>query len=295
MRACVRSRGCSFDTRYHEGLKNDSAMIFSLRQPRPQLEAYPVEEVVHQYPDKSALPHLYLADAFHAGTQPLGHLLNSRLNQKVTAAFKRGGHGRYFCYADRKREVGKRIEDERALLADLEQRDVSLINLHSDAIVFQRRHFEQHLAPFYRGAEQLTEIAAHDDAREGSRDLRPGELFVQKGQLRRGLVHLLTHDPHRCPVTRGHRLPVLALVLVTLALPFYPLEPQVAVVHAAHHLALGNDIAGPHRGLDDVPVKGGDHRPLHLPFDRRFCRDPVLDTNDAEEDHGQERRSGDQF
>src|SRR5690606_4118146 len=162
MRACERSRGCSFATRYHAGLSGWRTPLVprkASRQPRPGLQPDPVERLVRPDPREPALVNEHLRHALHAGTQPRARVLRVelRLDAKDVAALGRAADRRDLAHREAVALARHRGEHERAPLALAQVGDAVLVHLQHHAVGIERRDFEERLPAVERRAERLRE------------------------------------------------------------------------------------------------------------------------------------------
>src|SRR3954454_21498262 len=115
MRACARSRGRSFATRYQEGLWRSD---MNLRQVGPELQAHPVDSAARPDPGEVALLDMNLADAAHARAQPPGAAVEPRLDAEHVLAFLRQVHGHDRGHREGKDLARHRGHGELAVLAE---------------------------------------------------------------------------------------------------------------------------------------------------------------------------------
>src|SRR6267142_1165094 len=287
MRKCERNRGRSSATRYHDALMSCCAISGLSGQPCPALQAEPFDQPAAPDPRQVALVDLDLGDAFHSGPQAqLGVRAEVRLDPEHVAALPGGAHRGDLGDAERIAVARQRGEDELALLPELHRGNVVLVDLQDDAIRVERRHLEHHLPALERGAERLREIAAHQDAVEGRRDLGARELLLDQRELRLRLRDLRARDAHLRALLLGHRVTVLLRVLVALRAETRALHLQVAVVEPGEHLAAADRVAGAHGGLAHIALERRGERALDLAFDARIGRNTVAPRGESEE-HGE--------
>src|SRR3990172_11047714 len=133
MCAWLLRRGWSSATRYQELLKSGWVTV-ALRQPRPQLQADPVDRLPGPDPDEQAPVGHDLADALHPGAQAVRRLVELRLDAEVVAPFAGRRDGRDLLDDERHR-VGRPCGQEQlAALADGDVGDVALVDLQHHAV-----------------------------------------------------------------------------------------------------------------------------------------------------------------
>src|SRR3954467_14764570 len=114
MRALLRMRGVSAATRYHDALKTEPLMR-TLRQPGPELQARPVDDLARPDPGQEPAAGIDLADPFHAGTQTLEALVELGLDAEVVPRLLRRRHGRDLLDGEAEMRPGRAREHKRAV------------------------------------------------------------------------------------------------------------------------------------------------------------------------------------
>src|SRR2546426_1834993 len=285
MCAWLRSRGWSSATRYQELLKN-GWVTDTLRQPRPELQADPVDGLPSPDPDQETAVDHDLAYTLHPGAQPVRRSVELRFDPKVVVPLTGRRDRRDRLHCERHRVGGPGSQEKLAALADGDVGDVPLLDLEDDAVVGQRRHLEEDLAALDGRTEGLTQISRHDTAIERRHDPGPGQLVVEQADLRAGLVDLRADDLDRGGVALGERLVTLPHELLGLAQPLEPLEPEFAVVERCEQLVLADHAAGAHRRLLDIAVERGDGGQTRPSLHHTPRRDPVIALGVCEQGDG---------
>src|SRR4051812_40978844 len=137
----------------------------------------PVDELVGADPYHLSLADLDFRDALHARAQALGRARQRRFDAKVAAPVAGRRNGRETGHRERVLLARNRGEEQAALLAGLDVRDVALVDFKHNAIGAERRNLEQHLASLDGAAERLVEVSADDDAVEWSGNPGAAELL----------------------------------------------------------------------------------------------------------------------
>src|SRR5690606_11246780 len=123
-------------------------------------------------------------------------------------------------------------------------------------------------------------------------DVGARELLVHEVELRLHLRRLRARDARRGAVAPGHRLAVLARVLLELRGEPRALEAQVAVVQPREQLALFHHVARAVAGLEHVALERRGERALDLALEPRARRDAVFARGERHEAHEQGEREG---
>ena len=108
----------------------------------------------------------------------------SRLHPEEVAPVLPGGHRGDLLHRERQCRTGRPDSVSSPCWSERDVGDIALVDLQHDAVVIQRRDLEQQLALLDRGAQQLVQVARHDDAVERRGQVDAGQLVVDQGDLR---------------------------------------------------------------------------------------------------------------
>src|SRR6476469_6209940 len=130
------------------------------RPPGPDEHPHPVHDLMRPNPRESALVDGDLGHALHTRTEGLGILIHRpRLNTEKIAALLGGGLGRNLLHQEREATVRHRAKGQFSGKPWPHRNDVALVDLEDEAILVERRDFEQDIAALNRRAKLLAEVA----------------------------------------------------------------------------------------------------------------------------------------